>query len=372
MSYDKKKLADLCLIVNRGISPSYTEDRGILIFNQRCIRDGRVTIGEARHTDPNKKHIPEDRYLINLDILVNSTGVGTLGRVSQIYGLKEKATIDSHVTLVRADAKKIDPTFLGYAIKYKQSDIENLAEGSTGQTELSRDRLREISIPFPTLPEQHAIADVLSALDDKIELNRRMNQTLEQLAQVIFKHMFINNPERKNWEVKKLDAICSFEYGKALKASNRNSGKNPVYGSNGCVGYHDEFLVKAPGIVIGRKGNPGIITFVHQNFFPIDTTFYVVPKEKISLYWLYYALGSLNLPNLGTDSAVPGLNRNIAYLSALSLPSQKLLVEFESIVKPIFIKMHSNTEESRTLAELRDTLLPKLMSEQVRVIESLK
>lgn len=119
---------------------------------------------------------------------------------------------------------------------------------------------------------------------------------------------------------------------------------------------------------MGRKGNPGIVTWVQNDFFPIDTTFYVVPKAKeVSFYWLYYALLSLNLPDLGADSAVPGLNRNIAYMSDVPYPPNELMQKFESFAKLLFDKMDVNEKESRTLAALRDALLPKLMRGEVRV-----
>ena len=196
-----------------------------------------------------------------------------------------------------------------------------------------------------------------------------MNVTLESLAQAIFKHTFLDNPEREMWNELTLDCICSFEYGKALKESIRKFGMVPVYGSNGLVGFHNEFLVNGPGIVVGRKGNPGIITFVQTDFFPIDTTFYIVPKDNSSLFWLFFELSNLNLPNLGSDSAVPGLNRNIAYMSLVKVPPKTVSSEFDIIVKPLFDKIYLNNEETKTLAKLRDTLLTKLISGQVKVLD---
>ena len=93
-----------------------------------------------------------------------------------------------------------------------------------------------------------------------------------------------------------------------------------------------------------------------------------MPKDKeTSLYWLYYTLIAKNLPDLGADSAVPGLNRNIAYLSDVLYPPQKAMNEFDAFAKSLFDKIYANKEESRTLASLRDSLLPKLMKGDVRV-----
>ena len=110
------------------------------------------------------------------------------------------------------------------------------------------------------------------------------------------------------------------------------------------------------------------MTWVPTDFFPIDTTFYVVPKTKsINLYFLFYALSSHDLPSLAADSAVPGLNRNFVYGNTQLLPSSEVLVEFEGKVRFLFETGYGGEVESRTLATLRDTLLPKLISGELRV-----
>jgi len=138
------------------------------------------------------KRISKERILKPFDILVNSTGVGTLGRVAQLLMLPEAATVDSHITIVRADPQKVFPRYLGFALRKCQPEIEALAEGPTGQTELSRARLAKLRIPLPPIEEQQAIACILGALDDKIELNRKMNQTLEAMARAIFQSWFVD------------------------------------------------------------------------------------------------------------------------------------------------------------------------------------
>lgn len=157
-------------------------------------------------------------------------------------------------------------------------------------------------------------------------------------------------------------------YGKALKAEDRCVGNIPVYGSNGQVGWHDERLVAGPGIVVGRKGNPGIATWVPTDFFPIDTTFYVVPKSNCrSLQFLFHVLRTHDLASLGADSAVPGLNRNLAYMSEQLLPPSLLLAQFDRLASALSRRVNCLNRESRTLAALRDTLLPKLISGELRV-----
>jgi type I restriction enzyme, S subunit len=105
---------------------------------------------------------------------------------------------------------------------------------------------------------------------------------------------------------------------------------------------------------------------VHGDFYPIDTTFYVVPTGTCrSLYFFFYALSLHNLANLSADSAVPGLNRNHAYMSKQIIPSQSVVEAFDLQVSPIFAAMYSNEQQSRTLNTLRATLLPKLLSGEI-------
>ncbi|GIK15599.1 MAG: hypothetical protein BroJett003_05630 [Planctomycetota bacterium] len=134
------------------------------------------------------------------------------------------------------------------------------------------------------------------------------------------------------------------------------------------MGWHDTALVADPGIVVGRKGNPGIVTWSPNEFFPIDTTFYVVAIGPIrSLHFLFHALRNHDLASLGADSAVPGLNRNMAYMSQQIVPHPALVTAFDSFVKPLCDRIYLCERQNRRLAGLRDTLLPKLLSGEIEL-----
>jgi type I restriction enzyme S subunit len=181
--------------VSRGIAPKYTEemDASILVINQKCIRDFSLNFELARRHDLSKKKINELKILQNHDVVVNSTGVGTLGRVAQFNSLSVKASFDSHVTVLRPNEDKIDPIYFGYLIKSKQSTIESFAEGSTGQTELSKSAISSMGLKYiEGRKEQKLIANFLLSLDRKIALNKKMNATLEAMAQALFKSWFVD------------------------------------------------------------------------------------------------------------------------------------------------------------------------------------
>ena len=177
----KVKLKDVVEYIARGIAPKYSEtNQGIIVINQKCIRNEKLNLNESRlHADYLKK-VVEEKILKKYDILINSTGVGTLGRVCQNILNEKNMTVDSHITIVRPDTKKINPLFLGYAIKMQQGFIESLGEGSTGQTELKRERLLnelEIKYPFSSIIQEKVVYFLLG-IDKKIELNEKINDNI--------------------------------------------------------------------------------------------------------------------------------------------------------------------------------------------------
>jgi type I restriction enzyme S subunit len=376
------QIAEIQLISDMNILPSRA---------RRKVKAGDIVYSTVR---PNQKHYgiikePKDNMLV-------STGFAVLRGKNQISYTK----------------------FLYYFLiqNHIVEKLQTIAEHSTSAYPSIRPSdIESLKLKLPPFAEQQAIAHILGTLDDKIELNRRMNKTMEEMARAIFKSWFVDfdpvhakaavrrehsnwtnaqvsraalpnlSPEiaelfpdaledsdlgeiPKGWAVETVGNICEFAYGKALKADQRQPGRVLVMGSNGQVGTHNEALVKGPGIVVGRKGNPGIVTWVNSNFFPIDTTFYVVPKRlEYPLTFLLYALENLNLASLGADSAVPGLNRNIAYRSQLIIPDNKILKAFEIYATTTHNRQGMSEKEIHDLTALRDTLLPKLISGELRI-----
>lgn len=141
-------LSKLTREIRRGITPKYLEADGTCVLNQKCVRNGWISVSQARRHD-SASNLAAERYLAVHDILVNSTGVGTLGRVAQVHHLAEPTLVDSHITIVRPNSKAVDPLYLGSNLLSRESEIEALAQGSTGQTELGRDRLAAIPVVIP-------------------------------------------------------------------------------------------------------------------------------------------------------------------------------------------------------------------------------
>ncbi|MCF6268641.1 MAG: restriction endonuclease subunit S [Melioribacteraceae bacterium] len=269
----------------------------------------------------------------------------------------------------------IDADFAFYL--FASQEFVDLAYSSASGTRMPRAdwnfmKETEWFIPMEE-KEQRAIAAVLSSLDDKIDLLHRQNKTLEQMAETLFRQWFIEPVRRggeakEDWKDGKLGDVIELIYGKGLKKEIRTGIGFPVVGSSGVVDYHSEFLVEAPGIVIGRKGTLGKTIYLWDNFFPIDTTYYVKSKvESAGLLYEYFLLKTLNFEEMNSDSAVPGLNRDIALSTEIKIAPFEKLVEFNKIVTELFNKMRLNSNQIRTLEKLRDTLLPKFMSGENRI-----
>lgn len=146
-SWTDNTLGNLCSVIKRGISPTYSEEEQCdLVLNQKCIRAGKINLSLARQ---HKTEIQDEKNIQYADALVNSTGVGTLGRVSIVEFSPKRLTVDSHITICRADPKKINIIYLAATIAQLQSHFELLASGSTGQVELNRSLISSIKVLIP-------------------------------------------------------------------------------------------------------------------------------------------------------------------------------------------------------------------------------
>lgn len=343
-----------------------------------------ISRGERNITLSGLKNSSAKILPINTVLLSTRAPVGYLAIASN-----ELATNQGFRSLI-VDDMKISNVFLFYLLKKNVEYLKSMSSGTTFG-ELSGSTLKNISFSFPPLPEQKRIAEILSSLDDKIEINNKMNKNLEEMAQAIFKQWFVDfeypdenrNPYKSSggkmiqselgeipegWSVGKIAELIELSYGKALQENLRTGFGNPVYGSNGVVGYHNEYLVEAPCIVIGRKGTLGKVIYCYDNFWPIDTTFYIKSKtEKSNYIFEYYMLRSIDFKEFNSDSAVPGLNRNVALSHSLIIPLPEVVLKFNSIMQSIFSRLKNNIDENETLTKTRESLLPKLMSGEMRI-----
>ena len=399
----KVKLGEIVEYVARGITPKYTEEKeSILVINQKCIRNMVLNLELAKKHDLSKK-ISKDKILKKYDILINSTGVGTLGRVCQNFN-DTLLTVDSHVTILRADSQKINPLYLGYAIKNKEKLIESLGEGSTGQTELKKDILLErIQIDYPQNSFlQKKIVSILSSLDEKIELNRKINQNLEEIAQTLFKRWFIDfefpNEEGKpykssggkmseseleeipvGWRVAKLGDFIKFIKGKKPKILvEKEDGINKFKyltiksinneEENYCSDEKVIFVSKNEIMMVMDGASSGDIYIGKEGV--LGSTLSKIEIDK-SIDWsiVYYLLNYYKneIKQHNTGSAIPHTDKNYIENITFFLPNNKKINYFSKIFKSILLKKIALEDEIYKLIELRDYLLPRLMSGEIDI-----
>jgi type I restriction enzyme S subunit len=244
-------------------------------------------------------------------------------------------------------------------------DFTQFNAGSSVPT-LNRNHIHQLDILLPPLPEQTAIAEVLSSLDDKIDLLHRQNKTLEQLAETLFRQWFVEEAEEE-WEVGTVLDLFKLQRGFDLPTQNRIDGPFPVITSSGPNAYHNEFKVRGPGVTTGRSGVIGNVYYIEEDFWPLNTSLFIVEYNKATPLFAYFFLKTLDLASLNGGSAVPTLNRNVVHLLETPLPPDNLIKDFELQAQSMFQKIKSNTQQIRTLTQLRDTLLPKLMSGEVKI-----
>jgi type I restriction enzyme S subunit len=173
----------------------------------------------------------------------------------------------------------------------------------------------------------------------------------------------------EGWDVRKLGDVLSLEYGKSLPARARVGGNVPVFGSNGIVGWHSTPLVRGCGIIVGRKGTVGAVHWSDKDFWAIDTTYFVKPKEDLELRWLYYVLVWLRLDRLNAATGVPGLNREDAYRERIPFPpleEQRRIAELLSAIDKV---IENEQRYLQGLEKLKKWMLNNLLTGKVRLPE---
>lgn len=220
--WQTNRLGEVCSFLNRGISPKYLEEGGICVLNQKCIRDHEVNFALARRHDAAAKRVSAERLVQAGDVLINSTGTGTLGRVAQLREAPiEPTTVDSHVTIARPLPGQFVSEFFGYMLIFIEEAIKEAGEGCGGQTELARSVLAEkFSVTYP-LPhsEQHRIVAILDEAFDGIATARANTEKNLQNARALFEsHLQSVFTQRgEGWVEVPLSELCDIKHGYAFE-----------------------------------------------------------------------------------------------------------------------------------------------------------
>ena len=281
----------------------------------------------------------------------------------------DNLVVSTGFSVIKTDQSKADPLFIYYLLTSNNivEELDAIAEGATSAyPSLRPSDIENLEILLPPLPEQKAIAEVLSSLDDKINLLHRQSKTLEDMAQALFRKWFVEDKDGE-WEVGKLGDVVSISSGKGLKKSKYiGNGKYPVFGANGEIGRTDKYLFNDKLIFTGRVGTLGNIFISDSKAWLSDNTLVIKPKEEY-FYFVYFFLKDVKLKDYNIGSTQPLIRQSDIKEVELFLPEKNKLQKFESQADLIFNKTQHNQFKIHTLENLRDTLLPKLMGGRIKV-----
>ena len=384
-------LRELVGYISKGIAPSYAEEASettIRVLNQKCNRNFRISYGDSRLHDTLKKKVPPERYVKPDDILINSTGAGTAGRIAQIEDVPSATTIDGHMILIRSNGK-VTQKFLGYALKAHQWEVLQLDEGSTGQTELNRDRLLdEIMINYPvSFDEQNAIVGTLESIDRKLIVNKEINDNLYEMVNAYYTSLFkdvgcemttIGNyaeriysggtPTTSNaayWD----GAFGWFSSGETRNRFVISTEKTITQAgidnsSTKLAAKHDIVMASAgQGFTRGQTSMLLIDTYVNQSVI-------VIHAERNVLPYLFWNLANRyeELRAISDSSSIRGsLTTKMIAAFEIPLANEESLQAFADFSWSVIPQIENNLLENERLAALRDNLLPKLMSGEIDV-----
>jgi len=402
-NWQEVKLGDVCKFQNGYAfkSSQFTNNGNIKIIKIKEIKEGKIIFfddsASVFYNDKYKKYQVE-----NDDILVALTGdpvarpnpASWVGRIAIFKG-SEKALINQRVAKFLPNKTVLFPLFIYYFFR-DFNNFYNLAKKATGsasQANISTDMLENTEILLPPLDVQKKIAGVLGALDDKIELNNKINQNLEAQAQALFKSWFVDfepfgGQMPSDWKIGKLGDICECLLG---GTPNRNipefwNGNIPWINS----GEVNAFRITKPSEYISELGlsksatkllpakttviaitgaTLGKVSLLEINSCANQSVVGVLPNSNIPYEFIYPFVkhNILELISHQTGGAQQHINKQNVEQIKLYIPPYGILHQYQTSVKPIYKMIANNCFENTRLAEVRDILLPKLMSGEISV-----
>ena len=281
--------------------------------------------------------------------------------------------------------KDADSHFIAYQLSTSEAKswIVGNAVGTT-MLNLNSSILSDLPVLLPSLFTQRHITAILKSLDDKIEVNRRINENLEQQAQALFKSWFVDFEPFKDGEfveselgmipkgcsVKKLMNICTIKYGKGISKNELVNEGFPVFGGNGIIGFHEKYLYELPQILVSCRGAAsGKIMESYPMSFVTSNSLVLELFNRLYYNYLKCYLMRNPLYDYATGSAQPQITIDNIKNVPILIPSEGVLEHVDYLFESIYKKQWELIQESGDLAELRDTLLPRLMSGELKVGE---
>lgn len=367
------KLGDIC----KSNINSYSEKDNWSFVNY--LDTGNITenkISDIQFIDLSSESLPSRaRRKVQLNDIIYSTVRPNQKHFGIIKNQPENFLVSTGFAVLHTNKTIADPNFIFYNLIQNENteSLHAIAEQTTSAyPAIKPSDIENLSIKLPPLPTQQKIARILSSLDDKIELNNKINTNLEQQAGALFKNWFVDfepfgGKMPEGWKVGKLSDVAEITSGKRPPMKQSNYSKDvsiPLVGAASVMGYTNQVLYNEPILITGRVGTHGVIQRFSTECWPSDNT--LVIKSKYYEY-VYQIMSNIDYDNMNRGSTQPLITQSDLGKVECIIPDEKNLNKFEQLMAILFSKVHKNQQENHKLANIRDTLLPKLMNGEIEV-----
>ena len=374
--WKKLTLGDLGQIIT-GKTPSTQNslfwDGNIPFITPKDIQSSKHILTTERYLSQDGAHAVKSSILPKDSICVSCIGnIGYIGKTTKLSVSNQQ--INSIIP-----NQYNDSDFIYYLMKSLWVYFKNYEGQSTALSILNKSQFSNIEISIPPLDVQKKIAGVLGALDDKIELNNKINQNLEAQAQALFKSWFIDfepfgGKMPNDWEEKQLFEVSQMYAGgdkpKVISEKKTEQCSIPIYSNgisdNGLYGWTNEACIFEESVTVSARGTIGFVCLRLEPFFPIVRLISLLPNtELLSAKYLYFALCNEKISGTGTTQE----QLTIPYFrtTKILLPSKDIMNKFTRIADAFYALIKKNKQGNAHLSKLRDTLLPKLMNGEIDV-----
>lgn len=355
----------------------YNETGEIIALRALNLRNGRLDLTEVKHIDKSVSDALPRSKLYKGEILFTYTGNG-YGDCA-LVDEDDKYHLAPNICKISPNKKIADSNFLFQTIRsnafYKQ--VSNYIGGSSQPT-IPMETIRQLKVKLPPLPTQQKIAAILSSLDDKIELNNKINTNLEQQAQALFKNWFVDfepfgGKIPEGWKEKTLDTFCNIFTGRKNANASVTDGKYKFFTCSPNVLPIDSFIFDGDAIIISGNGAyTGRTRFYSGKFDLYQRTYACTIKEDQNpdyifvLYWIIRFVLSKKIMGGTHGSAIPYIVMDDIAKFIINY-DKKVFDDLSKIMKSYVLQIQDNENQNEKLAELRETLLPKLMNGEIEV-----
>ena len=354
----------------------------------RDLQNMSVNVPEVKFLEPDVQSIIKKYIITENDVYISI--VGTIGLVGTIPRKLNNANLTENCA--RLTKLNVNRDYLKYFLnsKFGQDQIKSLTVGTT-QGKLALSRIAKILVALPLDEEQSSIAKILSSLDSKIELNQEMNKTLEAIGQAIFRRWFMDfefpnekgkpytssggemveselGEIPKGWKIERYEDLVTVSTGKGLKRDEFiENGEFPVIGANGELGRTNNYLFDEKLILTGRVGTLGTVYLIRNKVWISDNVLISKPISEEKYYYAYFTIRTFDFKSMNRGSTQPLITQTDLKNKIIIVPDTKTLSRFHSICLNLFEKIYQNESQIVRLSQIRDSLLPRLMSGKIRV-----